>query len=1104
METDDLDRNDLTARIEEARHVAADESDAQALHDLGVLLLKSYECYGEPAVVGEALGVLRQAVEVSLAAGTGWNGPRGVLGAALFTQYEVDGDPATLDEAIDLLSAVVRETPRDPVSGADYRIELGIALEARVWETGSAQDADAAVALARSALADTSDGAVDHLIIRSNLSNALLTRYEVTGGPDHVAEAVTHARTVADAFPQTDPRRASMFANLSTALLAAFDESGKIADLSDAVDAARLGVRLAVAGDPGLPGYLLNLANGLFSLSDASGDSGLLDEAVAAARRAVAECGPDAARRAVPLTCLGNSLRCRYELTGELGVLDEAIAADRAALDATSPQDPHHATCLSNLALSLTLRHEHEPDLDVLDAALRYARAAAVAAREDTPDRYLSLLTLGRTEYIKFLATGDRDALDRCISAEREAGREISEDSPGQAMVMANLAASLIVRAERPAGAAGEPDAGEPDAGESYGAEPDEADLGEAASLLTQAVGLTPAGSPDRALYLYNLGEARARIARTAGGPVREAVAAFRAAATVETAPPMLRAEAAMEWGRLSAADGGWRAAAEGFGLVVELFPLISPRHFGRDDQEHRLATFVGLASDAAACALAASERDLQGHRDQRHAQDQPGWQDHSRALDQAGVLEAITLLEQGRGVLVGHLLGDSADLTRVRALAPELAAEFEQLRDQFDSLDTGQLTGRLTSARAVAAGMPERPDPVIRRRDLLRSRDTVAEKIRALDGLEDFLRAPDARQLLAVGAAGPFIMVNVSQYRCDAIIVSNGSIRIVPLPGVTATGVAEVTATYLRLFDELRRMDEIPLAQRRRVSNALRDICGWLWDLIVFPVLDGLELPRRDGDVPRIWWCPTGSLALLPLHAACRYDPELGADIGVADWAVSSYAVSARTLLALRSRTRVAVGGESPLVVAMDRTPGMPVLPQVAREVAVIRAAVTPAPLILRNEAATRDAVCTGLARHPWFHFAGHSHQDLLHPARAGLCLGDGDLSALAIATQRLVGGELAYLSSCESAVPGTAVPDEPLHLALAFQIAGYRNVIATLWSVSDIGAAKVTRAIYRRLTRDGPIDADGAALALRAVILELRDRYPHEIWAAYLHAGV
>jgi hypothetical protein len=336
-----------------------------------------------------------------------------------------------------------------------------------------------------------------------------------------------------------------------------------------------------------------------------------------------------------------------------------------------------------------------------------------------------------------------------------------------------------------------------------------------------------------------------------------------------------------MEWGMLSAADGDWRTAAQGFGLAVGLFPLISPRHFGRDDQEHRLEAFAGLASDAAACTLAAS--------------------------DQAGVLEAITLLEQGRGVLVGHLLGDSADLTPVRAVAPQLAAEFEQLRDELDSAGVGQLT-----SRAVAAGMPEEHDPTLRRRDILRRRDEVAERIRALDGLEDFLSAPDPSQLLAAGNAGPFAMINVSRYRCDAIIVDNGGTRAVPLPGVTAAGVAELTTTYLRLFDDLRRRDELPLAPRPSPSDALRDICGWLWDRIVRPVLDELKLPRRDGDVPRIWWCPTGSLALLPLHAAGRYDPERDAYTGVADWAVSSYTVSARALLALRDRARVPVAGQA------------------------------------------------------------------------------------------------------------------------------------------------------------------------------------------------
>jgi len=1071
--------DDLTARIEAARRAAVDLPSPRSRHHLAVLLLESYERSGTAAAVNEAVDVLREAVAASPAAGAGGAGSRGLLGAALICQHEINGDSAVLDEAIDALSAAVREAPQDPLSGTDHRIQLGVALEALVWETGSAEDADAAVALARSVLADTPEDTVDHLIVRSNLSNALLTRYEIVGGPDQLTEAVTHARAVADAFPAADLRRASMLANLSDALLTAFRESGEITELSDAVEAARAGTLLAEAGDPGLPGYLVNLANALLAWSEARGEAGVTEEAVTVARRAVAVWGPHGARRGLGLSCLGNCLRDRYELTGELAVLDEAIAADRAALDATSPLDPGRASCLSNLAVSLTLHHEAEPDLGVLDTALDYARAGAAAASEDDPNRHLSLLTWAHTEYVKFLATADRSALDRGIEAERQASLQLDADSPALPMVLANLAASLIVRGRPSGGSAGQLDR----------AALDPADFEEAASLLTEAVALTPTDSPDRALYLFNLGEARASLARTGAGLAADA---FRAAAAVETASPMLRAEAATEWGRHCAAADDWAAAAEGFGLAVELFPLLSPRYLERDDQERRLATFAGLASDAAACVLAASEPGPQDGREHR-----PGPTDSSAGL------RALTLLEQGRGLLVGYLLGDSADLTRVRPVAQELAAEFERLRDEIDAVGVGPHR----PARALAAGMPEQPDPGLRRRALLRDRDTVVRQIRAVDGLAGFLRAPDAGQLLAAGSEGPFVLVNVSRYRCDAIAICEGGVQVVPLPDLTSSGVAEVTEKYLRLFRRLRRLDQLTTAQRRSTTDALRDINGWLWDRIARPVLGGLGLPRPDGKVPRVWWCPTGSLALLPLHAAHRYDPERGVDVGVADSAVCSYAASVRTLLALRERKRVPFAGAGQLVVALDRTPGLRDLPQVAREVAVIGAARGPAALTLRNEAATGDAVRAGLARHPWFHFAGHSVQDLLHPGRARLCLNDGGLDVLTIAAERGAQGELAYLSCCEGAIPGTAVPDEPLHLALAFQIAGYRNVIATLWSIGDLGAAEVARGIYRRLRGDatsGDDDDGSVARALREVVLELRDRYPDEIWAAYLHAGV
>jgi CHAT domain len=546
-------------------------------------------------------------------------------------------------------------------------------------------------------------------------------------------------------------------------------------------------------------------------------------------------------------------------------------------------------------------------------------------------------------------------------------------------------------------------------------------------------------------------------VARPAGDLVAQTIAAYREATEVSAAAPMLRAEAAMEWGRVAAQHGDWAVAEAGFSVAIALFPLISPRHFARTDQEHQLALFSGLASDAAACVLASGRPDP---------------------------LRAVALLEQGRGVLIGHMLGNSADLTRVRASNPTLAREFEQLRDDFDVLASDQSQTDLSERRA----------------EVQRRRDQVITQIRALDDLADFLREPSGDRLLRAGAAGPVVMVNISRYRCDALIVSSDGVDSLPLPLVTAAEVASLTVRYLELLDRMGQPGQPYPHHQRGDSADMRDICGWLWDRLARPVLDKLGLPPRDSGWPRIWWCPTGALTLLPLHAAHRHDPSRDVDTGVADRAVSSYTTTLRTLIAVRSRLTVESGNARPLVVALADTRGLPHLSQVDREIGVLAATH---PKVLKNHAATRVAVRSALTRHPWFHFAGHSCQDLLEPALARLCLHDGDLTALAITQLQLVQGELAYLSSCESAIAGTKVPDEPLHLALAFQVAGYRHVIATLWPVSDLVAAKVAEGVYRRITRHGRIDCSQVALALHETVVELRARYPAEVWAAYLHAG-
>ncbi|CAG8697403.1 9223_t:CDS:1, partial [Acaulospora colombiana] len=48
---------------------------------------------------------------------------------------------------------------------------------------------------------------------------------------------------------------------------------------------------------------------------------------------------------------------------------------------------------------------------------------------------------------------------------------------------------------------------------------------------------------------------------------------------------------------------------------------------------------------------------------------------------------------------------------------------------------------------------------------------------------------------------------------------------------------------------------------------------------------------------LPRIWWCATGPLAFLPIHAAGIYDPG-SVDSQISDYVISSYTPTLSALL--------------------------------------------------------------------------------------------------------------------------------------------------------------------------------------------------------------
>jgi CHAT domain-containing protein len=136
-----------------------------------------------------------------------------------------------------------------------------------------------------------------------------------------------------------------------------------------------------------------------------------------------------------------------------------------------------------------------------------------------------------------------------------------------------------------------------------------------------------------------------------------------------------------------------------------------------------------------------------------------------------------------------------------------------------------------------------------------------------------------------------------------------------------------------------------------------------------------------------------------------------------------------------------------------------------------------------------SRAKTASGDAR--YLHFASHGVTDDRFPLDSYLALGasgegdareDGRLQAWEVCEQVRLRADLVVLSACDTGLGAELAGAGLVGLTYAFQYAGARSVVASLWPVSDRSTAPLMRAFHERLRR-----GERPAEALRAAQLEL-----------------
>jgi len=1056
----DLDEAVTASREAVAATSASHPERAAMLSNLGAALGTRFQRSGSLTDLDEAISASRHA----LAAIPDDHRRRAQLlcnlGVALISRFERSGSLADLDAAITTSHQAVDATPSDHPDRGLRLANLGAALHSRFERSGSSTDLDQAITTSHQAVDATPSNDPYRVQRLANLSAMLHSRFERSGSPADLDQAIAGNRQALAATPDDHPARPAMLSNLSLALHDRFGRTGSPADLDETITASRQAVNATPDNHPDHPRRLSNLGIALRARFERSGSPADLDQAITVGRQAVAATPGDHPERALRLSNLGVVLQTRFGQSGALTDLDEAVIAGCEALTATPGDHPGRAGLLSNLCIALRARFERSGSPADLDEAITVGRQAVTATPGDHPERSARLANLAAALWTRSDRSGTQADLDEAISTSREALTASTGDYPGRAAISSNLGLALRTRFDR---------SGSP------------ADLDEAIIISRQAVAATPEDQPGRAARMLNLATTSWMRFELAGAPadLDEAITARRQAVAVDTAPPRIRVRAAAGWAELAGVAERWHEAVTGFETAVSLLGLIAPRSLVRRDQEHALGGVEGLASDAAACCVAAGLTD-----------------------------RAVELLEQGRAVLLGQALDTRTDLTDLAEQHPALAQRFITLRDALDQINDP--TGNLMTLPGLT-GQPSDLGIAMARLEADRQRasgeafEHLIGEIRNQRGFGGFLRPLPVGTLLGAAEEGPVVTINVSRYGSHALILTaDGVLDPVPLPEVTPSRVfAEVSG----LLTALGQGSTSAQAEAR-----LAGTLGWLWDTIASPVLNrlGLTGPPQDGlPWPRLWWCLPGLLAFLPLHAAGHHDTSSdAAPQTVMDRAISSYTPTIRALLHARTarpdQDRTPARQGQVLAVAMHYTPGAPPLPGARAEASMLRDLLGPQVNVLADHEATRDAVARALPAARWAHFACHASANPDNPSASCLHLAHRhQLTVTDIARLRLRHADLAYLSACSTAQPGARLTDEAIHLASAFQLAGYQHVIGTLWSIPDHPAAQLASDIYTNLTRTPT--ATSPAHALHTATRRLRNLHINRAttWASHIHSG-
>jgi CHAT domain-containing protein/Tfp pilus assembly protein PilF len=478
---------------------------------------------------------------------------------------------------------------------------------------------------------------------------------------------------------------------------------------------------------------------------------------------------------------------------------------------------------------------------------------------------------------------------------------------------------------------------------------------------------------------------------------------------------------------------------------------------------------------------------------------------EHQIALAQPR--EAWKLLERGRAQGFRELL-DQRDLRFAREVPAELYAQRHRLDAEYDQVQAD-----------LANWVPEQGSDKLeafegRLRDLRLEQTEVQERIQSSSPRIASLAGSHPLDVAATRAAldpGTILLeYAVGPEKTWLFAVPSAD---VPGPGLSVFQIATGNKALRKEVESLRRLLKRPGSDRATLQARARHLYG----LLIRPA------EGRIAKAQRILVSPDGPLHTLPFAVLMRGGRYL------VEWkpvhsvlSATVYAELKRSRPARRDlreerldafgdphypRSRPGVAADPEVREILQRGWALTPLPSTRKEVEAIATLYPQGHTYLGRDATEERAKSLG-PESRLVHFACHGLLDERFPLNSALALtlpehpaagqDNGLLQAWEIFESMRLDADLVTLSACDTALGKEMGGEGLVGLTRAFQYAGARSVLASLWGIADYSTARFMKRFYGYLRAGKPKDE-----ALRAAQIDQIREKPESshpfFWAAF-----